>query len=370
MKNPFFRPLLAVLLTCSLQTAPADPAPEKLAAPVDLSQFKTADDLWTYLLKVGGETPPRANSQEEYIHILQSWLERQRVAAEAFLKKFPEDARRWDAKVVALMTAIQLQKVGGLRVDVVAGLKDADAILAAPDAIASVKSEAAYLRVQLLAQIASPEKPETLAPLQKAVTEFLDNYSESKRAGEVAQTQVALLHFGKPADADAILKKLAASKNDMVAETAKRVIEQTERVARLKNKPFELKFTAADGREVDVAKLRGKVVLIDFWASWCPPCMAELPGFVSTYKKLHDKGFEIVGISLDQERAEMEAVLKKEGITWPQYFDSNGPENKIAKAFEIVSIPVTWLLDKKGMLRESDLGAAELGKSVEKLLAE
>src|ERR1700749_3482326 len=98
--------------------------------------------------------------------------------------------------------------------------------------------------------------------------------------------------------------------------------------------------------------------------------MGEMPNVVSTYGKLHDKGFEIVGISLDQDKGAMEEAMKKQNMTWQQYFDGGGWDNKIAKSFGIQSIPAAWLLDKKGMLREQGLRGEALAAAVEKLLAE
>jgi alkyl hydroperoxide reductase subunit AhpC len=95
-----------------------------------------------------------------------------------------------------------------------------------------------------------------------------------------------------------------------------------------------------------------------------------MPNVVSTYKKLHDKGFEIIGISLDQDKAAMEGALKKQEMTWTQYFDGAGWQNKISTAFGINSIPAAWLIDKKGMLRETGLRGEALTTGVEKLLAE
>src|SRR6204780_1062417 len=69
------------------------------------------------------------------------------------------------------------------------------------------------------------------------------------------------------------------------------------------SKPLDLKYTAVDGTKVDLATMRGKVVLVDFWATWCPPCRGEVPNVVAAYKKYHDKGFNIVGISLDQDKS-------------------------------------------------------------------
>src|SRR5882762_4870715 len=70
-------------------------------------------------------------------------------------------------------------------------------------------------------------------------------------------------------------------------------------------KPLDLAVTAVDGSKIDLSKLRGKVVLIDFWATWCPPCREEVPNVVAAYQKYHGQGFEIVGVSLDQDKDAM-----------------------------------------------------------------
>ena len=138
---------------------------------------------------------------------------------------------------------------------------------------------------------------------------------------------------------------------------------------KLLGQPLDVRFTAVDGRQVDVSQLRGKVILVDFWASWCPPCMREVPVIRAAYEKLHGRGFEVVGISLDDNKNDLLATIAKEKIAWPQFYDPKGGEHRLAKQFGIEEIPVMWLLDKSGKLREID-ATENLEPKVEKLLAE
>jgi len=134
-------------------------------------------------------------------------------------------------------------------------------------------------------------------------------------------------------------------------------------------KPVELKFKAVDGKEVDISKLRGKVVLVDFWATWCGPCVKEVPNVKAAYDKLHPKGFEIIGISLDKSKDALNQFTKEKDMTWPQYFDGKFWRNDLVQRFDIHTIPRMWLVDKKGNLRDQD-ARTNLAEKVEKLLAE
>jgi thiol-disulfide isomerase/thioredoxin len=123
------------------------------------------------------------------------------------------------------------------------------------------------------------------------------------------------------------------------------------------------------GKPIFIASDKGNVVLIDFWATWCGPCRAELPNVLATYKKYHDKGFEIIGISLDKDQAKFTDFIKSMNMTWPQFFDGQGWQNKLAVKYGIESIPATFLLDGDGKIIGKDLRGEMLEAAVAKALA-
>jgi peroxiredoxin len=116
-------------------------------------------------------------------------------------------------------------------------------------------------------------------------------------------------------------------------------------------RPLDIQFTALDGREVDLRKLKGKVVLIEFWATDCGPCVAETPNLKAAYEKFHSDGFEIIGISLDYKESALRRFTREKELPWPQYFDGKGWEHQFGLQYGIFVIPTMWLVDRRGNLR-------------------
>ena len=141
------------------------------------------------------------------------------------------------------------------------------------------------------------------------------------------------------------------------------------------NKPgigeaMDLKFTSLAGKEIDLADMKGKVILIDFWATWCGPCIAELPNVLKAYETYHDKGFEIIGISLDnaKDEAKLKSFVKDKNMPWPQAFDGKGWDTDLAQQYGISSIPATFLVGKDGKIVSSNLRGPALSLAVKKEL--
>ena len=123
------------------------------------------------------------------------------------------------------------------------------------------------------------------------------------------------------------------------------------------------------GKPLSIANYKGKVVMIDFWATWCGPCRGEIPNVVATYQKYHDKGFEIIGVSLDSDKEKLLSFIKENNMTWQQYFDGQGWSNKLAVKYGIESIPMTFLLDGSGKIIGKDLRGEDLTDAVAKAVA-
>ena len=128
----------------------------------------------------------------------------------------------------------------------------------------------------------------------------------------------------------------------------------------------DIAYPAPDGTIIKLSSLRGKYVLVDFWASWCGPCLAEAPNVKGIYEDYKDKGFEVYGVSLDTDKAAWENAIKQNGLDWIHVssLKSNDP---VIKQFNVIGIPCTYLLDREGRIIAKDLRGQALRDKVASL---
>ena len=162
---------------------------------------------------------------------------------------------------------------------------------------------------------------------------------------------------------------------DRVKQTEKGK-EMGERIAQLKrlapgSPAPEFELTTPDGKKLALKDLRGHIVLIDFWASWCGPCMDEMPNVKAIYEKYHDRGLEIVGVSMDNNKANWERAIERAGLVWHHVSSLKGMNRcPVAKLYQVVAIPKLYIIGKDGKIIAKDLRGEELREKIDELFEE
>ncbi|MDJ1496323.1 TlpA disulfide reductase family protein [Cytophagaceae bacterium DM2B3-1] len=168
-------------------------------------------------------------------------------------------------------------------------------------------------------------------------------------------------------EAQAIYDKL----DDKIKQThkARELVERLESLKRAQVGQAAMDFTqySLNGKEVNLSSYKGKYVLLEFWASWCGPCRQENPNLREAYLKYKDKGFDILGVSLDDNKDRWSKALDKDGLPWTQVSDLKGWRNVVAVQYGIRAIPANFLIDPQGKIIARDLRGEKLNEQLAKI---
>jgi peroxiredoxin len=391
-----------------LSAAPTVSAPTPAAAPES-----PADRDYAAFVALRSKQPPgkprEMGGMEKYF----AWVDARALQVTAdglgFYKNYPQDPRRWDVVMTVINSAPIFMKgfapKPGTKSESIADVifdepaKQAwaaqaetlkEAVLAAPDSqpehresieFSRFAAESRRLRAQLKAGDAAAARASWLG-LRDRFDVHVARYAGNERLAGEAGNFLTAWKDAVPGSLEEGCRHLLNAPDAGVRAFAAEKLKSLESLSR----PLEIAFTAVDGRKVDLKDYRGKVVLVDFWATWCGPCIAELPNVKKVYADYHAQGFEVIGISLenaklapsdtpDQTAAKLDAAKKvltdftaANAMPWPQQFDGKFWKNEFSTRYGIAGIPAMFLVDQDGKIVTTNARGPKLEAEVKRLL--
>ena len=247
-------------------------------------------------------------------------------------------------------------------------------LIVAPTSVCSVwpKEFEEFAEFKFMVKVMLGTKQQRLKQLDDLQEQMLGLYKEfvANNIQNIAG-QTYLTEFAPAFDDEFVNTELAAIPEAAMTPELQRTKQIYEKkAATAVGQPFkDIVAATPDGGENSVAEVakNAKVLLIDFWASWCGPCRQEMPHVKAAYEKYHKQGFEIIGVSLDSEADSWKKAIADLGMTWPQISDLQGWDCAGAKAYSVRAIPATVLI-KDGKIVARDLRGEKLAEKVEELL--
>jgi len=190
---------------------------------------------------------------------------------------------------------------------------------------------------------------------KSAVSAHIIGNDLNNAAIPIAEVEEALSYLDKSLENNSHIKaankRLSDARGTMVGYTATNFSQNT-----------------PDGKKVSLTDFRGKYVLIDFWASWCRPCRMENPNVVAAYNRYKDKGFTVLGVSMDSNKDPWLAAIQQDRLTWTHVSDLKGWGNEVGKMYGVTGIPQNYLIDKEGKIVAKDLRGAALDEKLAEII--
>jgi thiol-disulfide isomerase/thioredoxin len=334
---------------------PAQPGDAELQAAMTQLQKLDADSA-----KIGNDEAAQARHQLQRSEVLRQLAE---------LAKSDEDRNEWQKqRADSLITAIQLnssEEAAKRLAEFFETVRQQENGAGLASFIAFRKISVDYFRkMQAPASDFAAVQKEWLENLDKFVTE----YPEADDAPEaLSQLAIGMEFTGKEDTARKYYAKLTESfPNSLLAPRARGAIERFDLVG----KAITLRGAELRKGTVDVQQLRGKVVLIDYWATTCDPWKNDLPKLKELYSKYHAKGFEIIGVSLDTEKGTVAKFVQSAAIPWPVVFEPGGLDSAPALQFGILALPTQFLVDDQGKVVSRSIHVGQLEDELKKLIKE
>ncbi len=349
------------------QEGVAGPAADEnpYAAPAGLNEKQLIDYVQKMLRR-----PESIRKRSQFVEALVE-------ATQRILAMQPDDAQRQTAALTLMSTLHEQAVLGDEKADQRL-MQWAEKLASDPAKPVAAAAALHLLEKRVMAARKEQLKTEEIARLLQELRTYFATTTLEKKHLRLASETVGLINtIDDVAERNKLFDEfgalLAKSNDPEMARYAKSILKKPDTSGakapgeELVGQTLELTGTTLDGAAFDWSTYRGKVVLVDFWATWCGPCIAELPNVKAAYEKYHARGFDVVGISLDQDAETLRTFVEKQQIPWTNLFDEGHP---MAKKYNIRAIPTALLVDKDGKVITHRTRGAALEQELAKLLGE
>lgn len=294
------------------------------------------------------EKQERLSDYASKLLLYSGWLD-------GFIARYPDDKNHTEARAHRLLVTVQLKDSANRDFDRDTWAAELDSLRQTENLSESAHAmvESVWIGQGIKQAVMRGMTLSQLNAFADSTLAFAKRHPRDGRSASLAVTVGELAQAHSEAKAEALFEqaiKLTKRRNPKLENRA----EQALAVLPFRHRPIDLNFKAADGTKVDFKALQGKVVIVDFWASWCPPCRDEAPALAALYRRYREQGLVVVGVSLDESRKKMEAFAQQSGMEWPHYFDGRGWDNKLTRKYSIASIPTVWVIDRDGLMVDHD----------------